>query len=201
MSYWLVPRMWEGRTIAVLASGPSMSQDVADRVRGLPTIVVNETWRLAPWADVLFASDLQWWRARREALEGFTGIRICSQPGRDISGVHRLRITGHDGYDPDRSCIRFGGNSGYQAVHVAIHTGAARVILCGFDMHTRGGVHWHGNHTGDLRNPTENRMTRWIKRFRGLNGHGAQIINCTPGSALPWFEMADLDEVVESVCA
>ena len=33
VGYWTIPRMWEGRTVAVMASGPSMSQEVADKVR------------------------------------------------------------------------------------------------------------------------------------------------------------------------
>ena len=36
MSY-RVPRLWPGRTVAVLATGPSISQEVADQVRGLIT--------------------------------------------------------------------------------------------------------------------------------------------------------------------
>lgn len=50
VTYWTVPQMWAGRTVAVMASGPSMSKDVADKVRAarLPVIVVNNTYRLAP---------------------------------------------------------------------------------------------------------------------------------------------------------
>ena len=41
--HWTVPRLWPGATVAVLASGPSMSAAVAEEVRrsGVPTIVVN----------------------------------------------------------------------------------------------------------------------------------------------------------------
>ena len=45
MSFWSVPRLWPGATVAILASGPSMNQAVADRVRaaGLPAIAINDT--------------------------------------------------------------------------------------------------------------------------------------------------------------
>lgn len=60
---WSVPRCFEGGTVVVLASGPSMSQDVADRVMasGLPAIVTNSTFRLAPWAWMLYGADESWW--------------------------------------------------------------------------------------------------------------------------------------------
>lgn len=198
MNYWAVPRCWPGETVAVFATGPSLSQEVCDKVRdaGLNAIAVNDAYRLAPWAGFLFASDLLWWRTHAEAVKDFSGHKVTTQPGRDIDGVHRLRRTEYDGYDPNPSHLRFGGNSGYQAVHLAIHTGAARILLCGFDMHTRGGIHFFGKHAEPLHNPTDNRMSRWAARFKNLNGHGAQIINCTPGSALTCFENRELDEVL-----
>ena len=194
MNYWSVPRMFEGRTIAVLASGPSMSQAVADKIHaaGVPAIVVNNTFRLAPWASILVANDLEWWRATDD-WKDFAGFRVCSQPGRAIEGVQRLRVTADFGFDPDPSCIRFGSNSGYQAVHIGIQTGASRILLCGFDMH---GGHWHGPHKEPLRNPQPHRFARWIKRFRDLRDQGSEIVNCTPGSKLDCFPMADLEDVL-----
>ncbi|HCZ48509.1 MAG TPA: hypothetical protein DCZ11_05850, partial [Gammaproteobacteria bacterium] len=46
--------------------------------------------------------------------------------------------------------IHQGGNSGYQALNLAVLLGAERVILLGYDMH---GGHWHGRHGGRLNNP------------------------------------------------
>lgn len=197
MSY-RVPRMWPGETVAVLATGPSMSQSVADQVRGLRCVVVNDAFRLAPWADILYAADRRWWEANPDALD-FSGIRLCAQPG--VRGVGYMQHSGTQGFDPDPSRIRTGGNSGYQAVHVAIHTGAARVLLLGFDMR---GTHFFGEHTKRtpdgvlLRNTSPETFRRWVQRFDTLKGHGAEIINCTPGSAISAFPFASIDEVLET---
>ena len=44
-------KQWDGRTVVVLASGPSMTQQDADYVEGkAKTITVNSSFRLAPWA-------------------------------------------------------------------------------------------------------------------------------------------------------
>ena len=190
-----MPRLWPGQTIAVLGSGPSMSQEVCDALleANVPAIAVNDTFKLAPWAAILFAGDLQWWRVKAEEVAGFKGLKVCSQPGRELPGVARIRISGDWGFDPDPSCVRFGGNSGYQAVHIGIHTGAVRILLCGFDMH---GTHWFGRHQEPLRNPHEHRFSRWVKRFRDLKDCGAEIVNCTPGSALHHFQMMDLADAI-----
>jgi hypothetical protein len=191
VTFWRVPREFEGQTVVVMASGPSMCKRDADKVRdaGVPAIVVNETYRLAPWAWMLYAADWKWWARSPKALE-FTGHKVSVEAGKPhLPQVKRLRNTGIDGFDPDPSCVRAGNNSGYQAVHIAIHTGAARILLLGFDM--RGG-HWHGASYGPLRRD-------WINRFRALAwtiSAKVQIINCTPFSALDCFPKMPLDEAL-----
>jgi hypothetical protein len=195
MNYWRVPRMFEGGTVAVFATGPSLTQEVVDKVRdaGVPAIAVNDAYKLAPWASILYAADIEWWLVHAEATKDFAGVRVGSQPGR-VEGIVFLKRTGDDGFDRDPGNIRFGRNSGYGGVHIALHTGASRILLCGFDMHDRNGTHFFGMHKEPLRNPTANRFLRWIRRFPALNHCGAQIINCTPGSALKCFPMVALDE-------
>ncbi len=193
MSY-RVPRLWPGRTVAVLATGPSMSQEVADQVRGLPCIAVSDAVRLAPWASILYSADRRWWQANPDAQE-FGGVKLCAQAG--VEGVEHMVHSGSEGFDPSPSRVRTGGNSGYQAVHVAIHTGAARILLLGFDMH---GTHYFGPHTRrapdgtPLRNTHPDAFTRWARRFSGLAGCGAQIINCTPGSAITAFPFSSIEQ-------
>lgn len=200
---WSVPRMWDGETVAILASGPSMNQEVADACRIVRTIAVNTTFKLAPWADMLYASDAPWWMHYREEVAAFAGLKVGSQaPHIPVADLLLLKNTGMDGFDPDPSCVRSGRNSGYSAMHVATHAGAKRILLCGFDM--RAG-HWHDPHpTGQfmLRNAGDGVFEGWIKRFATLkpelDKRGVEVLNCTPNSALRIFPMADLKETLET---
>lgn len=178
--------------MAVIATGPSLTREQVEQVRDLPTIVVNDAWQLAPWADVLYAADAKWWRANPEAL-AFAGTKVCAQPNRP-TGVEYMRHSGQIGFDPDPMYVRTGGNSGYQAVHVAIHTGAERILLLGFDMH---GTHYFGPHTKGLKNTPPSDHARWANLFPGLIGHGAEIVNCTPGSAIECFPCMSIAEALE----
>lgn len=173
----------------MLASGPSMSAEVAEQVRGLRVIVVNDTVRLAPWAAMLYAADVEWWQLRSESLASFKGLRVSVAKHR---GVHQLVNTGDTGFDPDPRNIRTGGNSGYQAVHIAAQAGADRILLCGFDMH---GGHWHANYQHPLRETGPDTYLRWVERFATLKTP-ARIINCTPGSALRCFEAMTLEDAL-----
>jgi len=192
--------MWRGQTVAILASGPSMSQAVADRVgeAKVCVVAVNTTVKLAPWADMLYAADDFWIVKYEKLAAGFAGLKVtCSDDNHH--GWLALRNTGKVGFDHDVGCVRTGGNSGYQAIHLALHAHAHRILLFGFDMHSSGGeMHWHGRHPEPLRNAGEGIFERWIKHFEALSEEASnrriEILNCTPGSALHAFRFASMDE-------
>jgi hypothetical protein len=181
---WTIPQQWRFKTVAVLASGPSMSQQLADRLRSMemPTIVVNDTYRLAPWADVLYAADAGWWTTNPRE---FKGMKVsCSQ----VPGVLQLRNAGKVGYSDEADCVHTYGNSGAQAIQIAAKAGAARILLYGFDM--RGG-HWHGEHAFPLRKTSLSSYRVWVEEMKtlakALTAREVDVLNCTPGSALMCF--------------
>lgn len=195
---WSVPPMWSGEVVAILASGPSMTPEVAEAVRAadIATIAVNSSFRLAPWADLLYGADAPWWAHPDNAdAHRFEGMKVSCSP---VRGVLQLMNTGNTGFDEDPSCVRTGGNSGHQAVHLAAHAGAARVLLLGFDMH---GGHWHKPHPAGLENPSADSFDRWIGRFAVLAPilatRGVDVVNCTPGSALDCFRRSTLAAELE----
>lgn len=193
-SPWSVPRLWPGATVAILATGASLTQDQVDAVRGLPVIAINDAFRLAPWAAMLYAADTQWWRVNAQDALQFQGLKVTAHESCEFKAVQLLRRTGTEGFDEDPRCLRTGGNSGYQALHVALHAGAARILLLGYDM---GGPHFFGRHRAPLRNTDPATFVTWMARFRALAGRGAEVVNCTPGSALSCFPRMDLAEALE----
>jgi len=197
---WLVPPIFRGKTVAILAGGSGMSMRVADEVcaADIPAIAINNSYLLAPWADILVANDAGWWGAHPEALK-FAGIKFCAQTGCcPHPEVMELKNTGqrHDecGYDPDPAHIRTGSNSGYTAVHIAMQAGARRILLCGMNM---GGDNWHPPHEKPLRVTRQQTYANWIRRFATLvqpaAERGIEIINCTTGSALKCFPAGDIE--------
>jgi hypothetical protein len=185
--------MWEGQTVAVMASGPSMSEAVASRIRerDIPAIAINTTFKLTPWAAMIYAADSAWWQTYRAKVNGYEGLKVTVRV-EPFPELLALDVSGHEGFDPDPAKIRTGANSGYQAVHIAIAAGAKRIELHGMDMHGKDGMqHWHGTHPTGLRNHGGGIYERWIKSFASLvpvaEQKGVAIVNCTPASALTCF--------------
>jgi hypothetical protein len=196
---WRIEPMWQGQPCAVLASGPSMSADVAECVRRAATyrvIAVNNTFRLAPWADMLYAADAGWWSFHKKEALAFDGHKVTCTDN-PFPEVLKLREGAREGFDADPGTVCTGGNSGYQAIHVAAHCGSTRILLCGFDMH---GAHWHERHEPPLREHGEGLYAKWIARFATLApplaARGIEVINCTPGSALTVWPFVPLSEAL-----
>lgn len=199
MKAWRVPPMWEGRTVAVLASGPGMSSQVAEQLRAaeVPCIAINTTFKLVPWADMLYAADVEWWGHvdhHKDAML-FAGLKVSCQP---VYGIYILRNTGVIGFDPDPGAIRTGGNSGYQAIHIAMHAKASRILLCGFNMKSYDEKdHWHADHPKGLRRTSPELYDRWRERFSHLadaaKERNIDIVNVTPDSALTAFRTSTLE--------
>lgn len=89
-----------------------------------------------------------------------------------------------------------GGNSGFQALNIAVQFGAKRIVLVGFDMRLDRGIHWHGRHPKGLNNPQDLNIVRWRKAINGaaveLAELGVEVLNASPVSTLTAFPKVDL---------
>jgi hypothetical protein len=183
----------------IVASGPSAKDADLELVRGrAKVIVINSSWRLAPWADVLYACDCKWWNANKEAF-AFAGLKI-TQSENCSDRLHTVRVLSGAQISTDRGRIGGGGNSGFQACNLAVQFGARPLVLVGFDMRLDLGVHWHGAHGPGLNNPNEERVKRWRQyldqaapAFARL---GVRVINASPVSALRAYPKMNLAEAL-----
>lgn len=216
---WRVPRAWEGETAVILAGGPSLREFDTEIFRQLSprprVIAINDSWRIWPDADVCYFCDAAWFcdqeRKNRAAIDGLTRFYEMTRWGFWVKGgeepggprlphdVHVLRFTGQRGYDPDPGSLRHGSNSGYQAIHLAAHYGAARILLLGYDMHVQTGrTHWHGeDRPRDFGNIIRHSfLPHFPTLVEPLRLRGIEVLNCTPGSALTCWPMAKLEDAL-----
>lgn len=166
--------------------------------------MVNESWRLAPWADVLYACDGKWWE-KNNGVPAFQGIKVSQDKRacRLFSDVNYVQLVNRsEELITDRpGCIasgsRAGGNSGFQALNLTVQFGAKRILLVGFDMH---GEHWHGRHPSGLNNPSPQNFQDWRLAFDraapSFAAVGVDVINCSPVSVLQGFRKMDLGEAL-----
>ena len=202
--YARVERLWPGETAACIASGPSLTREDVELLRGrVRTIAINTSYRMAPWADVLYAADHQWWDWHKGAPD-FPGMKFStSRPVFKKWGVKVLRRgddqwSGRDGLSLDPSTLALGKDSGYQAINLAVLFGATRILLLGYDMSRApdGRRHWHPDHP----TPTPNLYREFMVFYPGLAARleeaGIEVINCTRWTALDVFPKAQLAEAL-----
>ena len=181
-------------TVFILGGGNSLTAEIAARVRGKATIVINSTARLAPWAEVLFFMDWPWFRDHRPIVDAWptdvvtTNARAAKVlPGRVILAQ-----------SPQVQSKLL--SSGHHAVDVAIAMGAAKVVLLGFDCRIIGGRsnnhddYWHQKDAlyRDVFLPM------WAEYPTRAAAAGVEIVNASPGSLIDVFPQITLDRVLGS---
>ena len=194
---------WIGKTVAIIASGPSLTKEQCDYVRksGWKTIAINTSYKLAPWADVIYGCDGAWWHQNHRNLPEEAEKWTQDKNAHINLGVNYVEAKWGAGLNTKTKPhiqIHHGKNSGYQAINLAYHWGVSRIILLGYDMqHTRGKAHWFGDHPKSLTNA--HGIEGWVKDFaflaRDLKSEGVQVFNCSPETALTCFERVELEHL------
>lgn len=205
-----IRRDWEGATVAIIAGGWSLTKSQVATARawrhagGEPRIVmgVNDAYRLAPWIDALYAADPQWWTMHIRAVRDCYIPQMMSQ---DESAAEQWGLRYTPGVDKhglsfDPNVIHYGGNSGFQALNIAVLSGARRVVLLGYNMSAPDDkpVHWFGDHPAGL--STNRSYPNYVKNFdraaKQLLARKIEVVNATPNSALQCFPVATASDAL-----
>lgn len=160
MNIWRIQQDWAGETVVIIGGGPSVTMEQVEQVRqsGHKVIVINDSHKIAPWADVLYAGDIKWWNWHDGAPD-FKGLKIGLRYCADTNGLegkwtedihpdvkslayHRARLDPaktdgsiiNDGISVVPGVVISGKDSGYVAIQIAIQMGARKIILLGYDM-------------------------------------------------------------------
>lgn len=195
----------------IFASGPSLTeQDVKfvkdNRDEDQELIVINDCYRIAPWAEYMYACDENWWNKHgTDVKENFSGE--CWTQDRKSAQKWELKL--QEGIHADGLCsprpnkngkilIHFGSNSGYQAINLAYLWGAKEIMLLGYDMKKadNGKTHWFGDHPTGLNNNSP--YTSFVQKFKkladDLQKEGVKVVNCTRSTALNCFQKQQLED-------
>jgi hypothetical protein len=155
----------------------------------------------------MYACDRAWWKVHK-GCPNFKGEKWSSHGDKtynnklETAEAYGLELVhGRRGkcFSLDPTYIHYAGNSGFQAINLAILFGYTMLPLVGFDMRVGAKAHFFGNHPRGLanRNPYDAWLGRYKLAAKALPPH-IKIINCTPGSALKCFPRADLSEVLKN---
>ena len=194
-----VPVQCPKGTVVCLGGGPSLTREDVEWCRGKATVIaINDAYKLAPWADVLYACDAKWWKWHRGVPE-FSGLKYALEADAgQWPNVQVLENTGEHGIETQPTGLRTGRNGGYQAINLAVHLGATRVLLLGYDMQAKKGQpsHWFGEHPVAIRSPFQMFLEHFPAIVTPLRQLGVTVINCSRETALELFPRMTIQEAL-----
>jgi hypothetical protein len=157
---------------------------------------------------MVYGCDPAWWK-HRLGLPKYQGLKVTWAGSNlsDYPDIRTVRIPKAKGtgfademlFD-EVGTIGAGGNSGFQAINLAVQLGAARILLIGFDMSDAAGVHWYGrNNWSQANNPDPDCFKRWtgslLRAVPVLKARGVEVIDCSLQGALHCFPKVALEAV------
>lgn len=188
-------------SLIIIASGPSLTREDAALCErsGCSLLGINNAYQICTRLDYLYACDKKWWAKHYEKVT--LDCRKFSLEETPYSDVEPLTNDGFNGISHQWPKVRTGGNSGYQALNLAVILGYKNIVLLGYDMQPgeKGELHWHPNHEG-LSNPNPKRLESWRGAFDSaapvIAGRGVEVVNATRRTALTCFPRIDLEQAL-----
>lgn len=214
---WIIPKIWPDSTVFIIGGGPSINSTNLDLIKNERTISVNnaygdpvindqgETERYEPrdWVDVAWFGDCGWYDMHKEDLFKFPGLKVSCCPrflkSKGPVWVKVVKRGKMEGIEKSRDRVAWNKNSGGSAVNLAIHFGAKKIVLLGFDMQrVNGKKNYHNDHV-EVKGKKDP-FSRYIRTFEAIareaDRMNVEILNATPKSALTYFPIKTLEEVV-----
>jgi len=200
-----LPKVFEGQTVFIYGGGPSLPNIVKGRNINHPIIGVNHAILLGVRIDICFFGDSRFYWIMKDDFIKYDIIKIsCDRrsgkttdlpiPDSDTSIIKIPYSNGH-GVHIDKNKINFNSSSGGAATDLAIHLGASRIILVGFDMRwVDGESNWHPHAFRKTNKPYTNFIVPFDSLARQAKFRNVEILNATPNSLLPYFKFTNFEE-------
>ncbi len=197
---YAVPRLWPGCTMVLLGDGPSLELQDVNAVRGRARVLaMNTSFRLAPWADVL-------WSYHTRDLQQVSGVDPQTYRGLILSAEQApvpwplVALTAAEGLDLNPTGVCHGNNSGYSAINLAVHLGAKRIVLLGYDCCAAEDGKVNFARPADYAGRRAYSFELWRKRFATLvaplRAAGVEVLNASRRTALECFPRVVLEEAL-----
>ena len=196
--------IWNGDTVYLIGGGPSLSNFNWSSLNGKKTIAINKAILHYPQADVMYWTDGRVYTWYKDDIDNYEGLKYTIRGGKHYndskSKVHVLKRGNKFGLEKAKDTLAHGNNSGYAAINLAVHLGAKKIVLLGYDMGSNGKLsHFHNGYPV---NPTAAKIynDQFIPAFEYLKSEldviGVKVFNACPTSKLNTFPKISIEEAL-----
>lgn len=199
------------KTIVCIGTGPSLDARQVEAARDIGDLYVcNDAYKLAPDAALIHACNKEWWDVRwGEVFDLSSRKTTIFRETADRYGIEYVPGRWFDGLS-EAPAVSYGHSAGFQLLNLAYHAKPDRILLLGYDMryaedydgkNKRIGStprHFFGEYPKELQHWPSAQVkagvhVELVGLYRAVAKQNlVEIINCTPGSALDCFQMADI---------
>jgi hypothetical protein len=225
--------MWDGADVWIIGGGPSIPVQFGIPEKVIKSVVeghsppsiyspymeylhnkhvigINMAYHIGTWMDIIMFGDNGFFLREEQGLAAYPGLKVSCAPNsrsepwvkyveRDLE--HPKGISEH----PDK--VSWNNNTGAAAISLAVHTGAKRIMLLGFDMklNKNNNQHWHDLYKKGPLLKQDQRRARKLPFDRHLSGFPViqqdakrmkvEILNVCPDSdimCLPKYTLKEL---------
>lgn len=203
---------WKGRRCFVIGGGTSLKDFDFNKLKGELVITVNRSFESVPFSVINICQDARLWgwyetkelgeeaRTKFYAYEGYkTWLNVQAFPFPE--DIYQILPTHPDDFKWEKPTLQGGipmyGNSGLNAITVALCLGANPIYLLGFDMYGKDGktANFHSGYpdTNNEKVYKEN----FLPDFKELSWRikSAKVINLNPNSAVRYFDFDTFDNL------
>lgn len=210
---WKVPPAWKGEIAFVIAGGTSIDERIVSQIRGKGRVVViNSSYAIAPWADLLFFGDSRWWLEHAQkrigdlppVLDIFEGsIATCSPAAIDFNrNLLRLkRIPISFGLAKESTQVVMRRTSLCPLLNILYHKRISYVYLLGADAKRSDDgreYHHYPHQWKGAKNKYAEQMADLKRMIKPLRRAGMSIFNCSPISAIDWWPKVDVRSILHA---
>ena len=208
--------MFSGRTVTLIATGPSLTLQQVDAARdkGFALAGCNNVWQIVPDLELLYACNESWWTtywspelAAHPAAKWTTNREAAA-----AYGLNWIAERNAPGLSSDPNIVHHGHGSGFTLLNLAFLLGAARIVLIGYDLaysRTYDGKarqigdsprHYFGEYPKSLQHWPSARVqagvhVELIALYESVAKQGlVEIINCS-GGVMDCFPRMNIDDV------
>ena len=138
-----LPISFAGQTVTIIGGGPSLDGFNFSRVKD-PVIAINDACYVKK-AAIIVAMDKSWHSKNGKYLAAYDGYLVTD---RDTTRKDAVRVEYHEGLKHENEfdwTIKKANLSGFLALAVALHLGAQKVVLLGYDGGYSGKSNWYNN--------------------------------------------------------
>lgn len=197
---WTAPPMWKGQFAFVIGGGPSVKPEHVEMIKGHKVVVINSSYEIAPWADILFFGDTRWWmHNQKDVLSKFrNGMMITVSRSVKHPRVKNMARCAPPGLTDIPSVLTMERTSLTAVLNLMKHFKVRGIGLLGIDNKTQGRqVHHHTPHPWAQRPGWELAQRNELKStVIPLQDEGIKVWNLSPVSAIDFWPHRTLQEVL-----